>query len=160
MSETTSDWYRSLKGYKWATKLPMSCAVVGLPTFDHKFFHCNGRVLYVRTHYAWDGASGPAIDGPTNMRPTLFHDVLCQAIEEGLLDKVYRKYADELLRTHMLEDQRLYADGLLPLRKVEDEVIYSKEMYGLKRSLYLRWGKFRANGYYQAVRAYSRLKGM
>ena len=123
----------------------MTCKVKGLPAFAHEFFTCLNGELKALPHYAWDGPSGPTFDTPTNMRASLFHDILCQAIEEGLLDKKYRKYADELLRTHMLEDQMEHA-------------LTMKNKF--KRELYLRWGRFRANGYYQAVRAYSRLKGM
>ena len=136
--------YRSLKGYKYATKIPRVCTVVGLPDFKHEFFRCGGGILTVLPHYAWDGPSGPTFDTPTYMRASLFHDALCQAVGEGLLDKKYREYADELLRTHMLEDQAEYAE----------------QMTGWKRAIYLRWGRFRADGYYKAVRAYSRMKGM
>ncbi len=136
--------YRSLKGYKYATKISKSCKVEGLPAFAHEFFTCLNGELEARPHYAWDGPSGPTRDTPTNMRASLFHDIQCQAISEGLLDKVYRKYADKLLRTHMLEDQAEAAEEMKPW----------------KRAIYLRWGRFRANGYYKAVRAYSRLNGM
>ena len=103
MSET--DWYRSLKGYKYATKIPRVCTVEGLPEFGHKeYIRCAGGMLTVLPHYAWDGPSGPTWDRPENMRASLFHDALCQAISEGLLDKKYRKYADQLFRQHCLED--------------------------------------------------------
>ena len=162
MSDT--NWYRSLKGYKYATTIQRSCIALGLPDFEHEFFRCVGGELIAHPHYAWDGPSGPTFDTPTNMRASLFHDINCQAISEGLLDKKYRKYADELLRTHMLEDQALYADGLLQIAyMLQDEVEEIKEpkkMTGWKRAIYLRWGRFRANGYYNAVRANSRLKGI
>lgn len=96
-------WYRSLKGYKYATKIPRSCAVKDLPVFEHEFFRCTGGSLFVKPYYAWDGPSGPTWDRKKNMRPSLFHDVLCQAISEGLLAKKYRKYADELFRQHLLK---------------------------------------------------------
>lgn len=137
-------WYRSLKGYKYATRISKSCKVEGLPAFAHEFFTCLNGELKALPHYAWDGPSGPTFDTKTNMRGSLFHDIQCQAISEGLLDKKYRKYADGLLRTHMLEDQAIEAE----------------KMTGWKRAIYLRWGRFRAWGYYQAVRGWSRLKGM
>ena len=62
------------------------------------------RLLTVRTRYAWDGPSGPTFDTKTFMRASLFHDALCQLIGEGLLDKKYRKYADQLFRKICLED--------------------------------------------------------
>ncbi len=120
-----------------------------------------GCKLTCNTRYAWDGPSGPTFDTPTNMRASLFHDALCQLIEEDLLDKKYRKYADGLLRTHMLEDQLKDVDGLLVIYGEGGRVLYqSKKKKGLKRALYLRWGRFRANGYYTVVRAHSRAKGM
>lgn len=122
------NWYRSLKGYKYAVNVPgQSCEVEGLPVFDHEFFHCTGDRLYAEPHYAWDGPSGPTWDRKTNRWPSLFHDILCQAIREGLLDKKYRKYADELFR------QQLLRKGMKP---------------------WLAWI------YYQAVRKWSRWKGM
>ena len=64
----------------------------------------NGCKLTVNARYAWDGPSGPTFDTKTFMRGSLFHDALCQLIGEGLLDKKYRKYADQLLRQICLED--------------------------------------------------------
>lgn len=153
--------YRSLKGYKYETLENISCQV-DLPDVEGNDYAAiiSGR-LSVRSRYAFDGPSGPTFDTPTTMRASLFHDALCQLIEEGVLDKKYRKYADELLRTHMLEDQLSNANGNLRITGAGGQVIYqAKEMEGLRRSLYLKWGKFRANGYYAVVRAYSRVKGM
>lgn len=54
--------------------------------------------------YAWDGASGPAIDDDTNMVPALEHDGLYQLIRAGILpEDPWRKYADERLRDGALE---------------------------------------------------------
>lgn len=41
--------------------------------------------MIVSRGYAWDGASGPAIDGKTNVTPSLFHDAGYQLIRMGLL---------------------------------------------------------------------------
>jgi Protein of unknown function (DUF1353) len=60
--------------------------------------------MEVWINYHWDGPSGPTFDTKTFMRASLFHDALCQLIGEGLLDKKYRKYADQLLRQIALED--------------------------------------------------------
>ncbi len=122
-----ADWYRSLKGYKYATKKVMSCTVVGLPEFEHEFFHCRSGILSAMLHYAWDGPSGPTWDRKTNMEPSLFHDIICQAVDEGLLDKKWRKYGDGLFHRHLLKK------GMKP---------------------WIAWC------YYQAVRRYSRFKGM
>jgi hypothetical protein len=48
--------------------------------------------------YAWNGASGPAINTDTNYTASAFHDALYQMIREGLLKMSDRKRADEILR--------------------------------------------------------------
>ena len=52
--------------------------------------------LTVFAGYAWDGPSGPAVDSPTNMRASLFHDALYQLIREGKLSAKHRRQADLL----------------------------------------------------------------
>ncbi len=163
--------YRSLKHWKYELLEEINCDIdiffnaqintkyAGL--FSPSVPYSSVGILIVKSHYAWDGPSGPTFDTPTNMRASLFHDALCQLIGEGWLDKKYRKYTDQLLRTHMLEDQLKDADGLLVIYGAGGRVLYqSKKKKGLKRAIYLRWGRFRANGYYTVVRAHSRFKGM
>ncbi len=155
--------YRKLKGWKYELLEGMGCKTEILGVYINTKYFSLGTDgwLHAKVRYAWDGPSGPTFDTPTNMRASLFHDILCQMIEMGLLDKKYRKYADELLRIHMLEDQLKDANGTLVLYGAGGKVLYqSKEKKGLRRSIYLRWGRFRANGYYKAVRAYSKFKGM
>lgn len=61
--------------------------------------------LKISNMYAWDGPSGPTIDTESFMRGSLVHDALYQLIREGYLDKkVWRPYADKLLRKICLED--------------------------------------------------------
>lgn len=67
-------------------------------------------VLTVRHGYAWDGASGPAIDTATFMRGSLVHDALYQLIRLGVLGPVDRARADILLREIALDD------GMWPVR--------------------------------------------
>jgi hypothetical protein len=55
--------------------------------------------------YAWDGASGPAINTKNFVRASLVHDSLYQLIRLGILDKdTDRKVADQLLRDIAKED--------------------------------------------------------
>ncbi len=120
--------YRSLKRWKYELLEDMEVPVPELvQTIRTRYIVLSCSFLIVRAYYAWDGPSGPTFDTKTFMRGSLFHDALCQLIAEGLLDKKYRKYADQLLRQIILED------GM---------------------------SKFRAWYVYQAVRLYSRLKGM
>ena len=53
--------------------------------------------------YAWDGASGPAIDTDTIMRGSLVHDTLYQFMRLMLLDHSWRSEADMLLKTVCLD---------------------------------------------------------
>jgi hypothetical protein len=64
----------------------------------------DGRLL-VTAGYAWDGASGPAMDTPTIMRASLVHDALYQLIRLGSLDKpTWKPRADKELRRICRED--------------------------------------------------------
>lgn len=61
-------------------------------------------LLTIAAGYAWDGASGPAIDTPSFMRGSLVHDALYQLIGLGVLTVDDRKAADKLLREICIED--------------------------------------------------------
>jgi hypothetical protein len=62
-------------------------------------------LLEIRSGYAWDGPSGPAIDTQNFMRGSLVHDALYQLMDEGLLDpQQHRVGADRELRKICLED--------------------------------------------------------
>lgn len=63
----------------------------------------NGK-LTIKDGYAWDGASGPAIDTNTFMRSSLVHDALYQLMSENLLDIQYKDAADLELKRISLED--------------------------------------------------------
>lgn len=60
--------------------------------------------LYIADGYAWDGASGPALDTKNIMRASLVHDALYQLIREGALPTSYRKAADQELYRICRED--------------------------------------------------------
>ena len=60
--------------------------------------------LLIRKGYAWDGASGPTWDTLNSMIGSLVHDVLYQLIRQGLLNPLYKKYADEVLHDICTED--------------------------------------------------------
>jgi len=61
-------------------------------------------VLRINAGYAWDGASGPAVDTKNFMRGSMVHDALYQLIRQGYLEPEYRDEADEELRRVCLED--------------------------------------------------------
>ena len=62
-----------------------------------------GRMT-IRAGYAWDGASGPAINTETFRCGSLIHDALYQLIREGALPQSFRKQADQILREICIED--------------------------------------------------------
>ncbi|MDB9752833.1 DUF1353 domain-containing protein [Oceanospirillaceae bacterium] len=68
-------------------------------------------LLTIKTGYAWDGPSGPAIDTLNFMRGSLVHDALYQLMREKLLDQnTTRKPADQLLQ------KMCKADGMSAFR--------------------------------------------
>lgn len=60
--------------------------------------------LFVNKGYAWDGASGPAIDTKDFMRASLIHDVLCQMISEKLLPEKEQPLVDRIMRDICIAD--------------------------------------------------------
>lgn len=62
-------------------------------------------LLTIVAGYAWDGASGPTIDGASSVRAALVHDVLYQLIGLGFLDAATAKpYADDLFGRLLEQD--------------------------------------------------------
>lgn len=91
--------YRLLADHKQS--LPDSFSLIEV---RHEFFRVDNCLLVVNTGYSWDGASGPTLDDGSNMRASLVHDVLYQAISEKLLDKSMRKEVDRLFYRMLRED--------------------------------------------------------
>lgn len=61
-------------------------------------------ILTIAEGYAWDGASGPAIDTNSFMRGSLVHDALYQMMREGLIPQYHRKDADQTMKKICIED--------------------------------------------------------
>ena len=68
------------------------------------FINIRGPKILIYWGYAWDGASGPAIDTDTIMRGSLMHDALYQLIETKKLPSHYKRAADKLLYKICRED--------------------------------------------------------
>lgn len=64
----------------------------------------DGDQIVIDAGYAWDGASGVAIDTPSFMRASLIHDGLYQLIRIGALPKSCRRRADLAMLLAALED--------------------------------------------------------
>jgi len=60
----------------------------------HPYFVINKDGVYARKNYTWDGATY-AINTKNLIVSSLVHDILCQAISLGLLDRKYRAQADK-----------------------------------------------------------------
>lgn len=105
--------YRLLRGYKYelvdAAEHPSSILrdtlnpVRTLIQTKYGRIDSDGR-LVIYSGYAWDGPSGIAIDSPTGMKGSLFHDFLYQLMREGFLSRSYRDAADRLLQSICLEN--------------------------------------------------------
>jgi hypothetical protein len=54
-------------------------------------------MVWAKKDYAWDGASGPALDTQSFMRPSLKHDIGYQLIRLGLLPSAARHWLDDEL---------------------------------------------------------------
>ena len=91
--------YQLTKPYSFYLKKPIPNEV------DHEYFaiQANG-FMGIKSSYAWDGASGPAIDTKNFMRGSLIHDALYQAIREGKLPQSFKQTADEILKDICIED--------------------------------------------------------
>lgn len=63
--------------------------------------------ITIHPGYAWDGASGPAIDTVNFRRGSLVHDALYQLIENDLIPFSYRMRADEILIEICKEDRMI-----------------------------------------------------
>ncbi len=98
--------YRHLHGYKYESleTETVITEIVGMEIDMRYITLWESGQLFIRERYAWDGASGPTWDDKTNMRGSLVHDALYQLMREGHLDRIYRRYADELLREICLAD--------------------------------------------------------
>lgn len=75
------------KGYKYqlAEDEIFDFPIVNTLVIDTEFITVKDSKMTVKRGYAWDGASGPAIDGQTNMTASLFHDAGYQLIRMGVL---------------------------------------------------------------------------
>lgn len=96
--------YRKLHGYKYELMKFVRIRGVSLPDAGNRYIIIWQGTLRILKHYAWDGASGPTWDDKTNMRASLVHDALYQLMRENLLDRKFRKYADQLFRDMCIQD--------------------------------------------------------
>jgi len=89
---------RFKRGYKYQLfdTLSFRTPLLGESVVHEYFTLFVAGLMIIKRGYAWDGASGPAIDRDTNMRASLVHDVGCQMIAEGVLDQFYQPVVDKM----------------------------------------------------------------
>lgn len=100
-------FYRKRRKYKYTVEIECTVETKLKPNVTASVGHLlitDGGRLKIRKGYAWDGASGPAMDTKNFMRASLVHDALYQLIREGILPTSKRKKADKLLREMCLAD--------------------------------------------------------
>lgn len=106
--------YRRLNGYRYLLAETFTIRVEVFPRriIEHPFLSLSlGGLLTIQRGYAWDGASGPALNTPSFVRGSLVHDALYQLLREELLDGPgVRATADAILR------DLCRLDGMHPLR--------------------------------------------
>lgn len=80
------------KGYKYQSTCSVAIQTGIHPAVDivteYVSLSHEGK-LFIKSGYAWDGASGPAVDTDTWMLPSLVHDALCQLLA---LNKLSEKW--------------------------------------------------------------------
>jgi len=104
--------YRSIQGYKYEFLSPyghdVNPARFPCRNPDNGYLTVRGRLLIAHKGYAWDGASGPALDTPTIMRASLIHDAMYQCIRDEHVAPEHaaqaRAYADAVFRRVCLAD--------------------------------------------------------
>ena len=74
--------------------------------------------MWIKSGYAFDGASGPTIDTKNTFTPALVHDAFCQLIRNGYLDKSARHEADHLFYEMLRERGMWWLRAKLWLRGV------------------------------------------
>jgi hypothetical protein len=97
--------YKKIRAYKYELA---EITIADVPevsdlNINHPYFSISNGKLVAVVGYAWDGASGPTIDDNTNLEPSLVHDVLYQAIREGLLPISRRDTCDRIFKRLCLE---------------------------------------------------------
>lgn len=104
--------YRELKDYKFEVAEYFYLQTEFRPSKDIQVFSNGKLVLSLSTSglleifpgYAWDGASGIAINTKNFIRGSLVHDVPYQLMRMGLLPLSQRDKADRLLQKICIED--------------------------------------------------------
>ena len=140
--------YHDTRGYKYTVAEQFKCYLdlfsdISIAT-EH--FIIRHGLLYVKEGYAWDGPSGPTWDTPCTMVPSLVHDVLYQAIREGLISSSRRFDAD--LTFYRLMRNRISPVAPAPI----GSPLLNKVIHSIREHSRVFWGHFRALYFFLGVR--------
>ena len=94
------------KGYKYQLASDSSGQTPIKPekNIDTEFIKLNlDGYMFIKSGYAWDGASGPTWDTKKTYTPSLVHDCFCQLIRQGYLEDSDRDDADSFFYAMLLE---------------------------------------------------------
>jgi len=100
---------------------------------DTKYFSISPHYIIAKAGYCWDGPTG-ARDTETFMRGSLFHDIVCQAIDEGLLLIKNQKRGDKIMDIINREDGMRPMKAWLAYRVVRG---YQRRKHAGKSGYYL-----------------------
>jgi hypothetical protein len=122
--------YKELKNYKYEVAETYSIKTdlapkqdIYEPNADKPFIKLSTNgILYIYAGYAWDGASGVAVDTKNFMRGSLVHDAFYQLMRQGKIAFEHRDYADKLLKRICMED------GMSSFRA--NNVYYAVKLFG------------------------------
>jgi hypothetical protein len=97
--------YSSGYRYKTESTTTFETGIKPLLPGGNRFVHIDqSGCVEIGPDYAWDGASGPAINTKNFRRGSLIHDALYQLIREGYLGLEHRPAADAVLYRTVIED--------------------------------------------------------
>jgi len=95
------DGYKVVVDRRWACESPIR---VGYDVVTDFYSILKDGTLIAQRGYAFDFAT-KAFDTDTIKRASLAHDILCQAVREGGISRVWQPVADALLKTICLYDK-------------------------------------------------------
>ncbi len=103
------EYIEYVDGFKYQLAKDYSCKtpITGTRIDDDYFILEEDGSLLVKKGYAWDGASGPTFDTKSSMRPSMVHDVFCQAMRDGRLS--YERWQDKV---NEFFEQQCKEDGM------------------------------------------------
>lgn len=100
------DTIKFRKGYKYQLAEDYSIKTDVLTfSIDTEYIKLNSDgMLTIKEGYSWDGASGPTVDTNSTYRGSLVHDAFYQLMREKFIPLTYRKQADDIFRSIIVED--------------------------------------------------------